>query len=85
MGLLALGVHWPGVKIGALALLLPSAEPVGFMSVHCGPVASIEMIGPTSGAPHAPSEKSPTDPVQVLPVGALHAHASQERPSVKES
>jgi hypothetical protein len=77
-------MHWPGMKIGSLALLLPSAGPVGLMSVHCGPVASIGMIGPRSGVPHAPSEKNPTDPVQVLPLGASQAHAGQERSSVKE-
>ena len=47
-------LHLPGVKIGSLALMLPSPEPAGLMSWHCGPVASIE-VEKTSGAPHASS------------------------------
>jgi hypothetical protein len=38
-----------------------------------------------SGTPHTASEKIETDPVQVLPFGASHVHAGQERPSVKAS
>jgi hypothetical protein len=37
-----------------------------------------------SGAPHPGSEKIETEPEQVLPFGASHVHAGQERPSVKE-
>jgi hypothetical protein len=77
-------VHWPGVKIGALALLLPSADPAGLISVHDGPVASSDTVELTS-TPHAASENIVTDPVQVLPIGASQVHAGQERLSVKKS
>jgi hypothetical protein len=81
-GLPVLGAHWPGVKIGSLALLLPSAEPAGKMSVHAGLVASSSTVE-LSGAPHAASPNIEIDPVQVLPVGEPHVHAGQERSSVK--
>jgi hypothetical protein len=50
--------------------LLPSAEPSG-RSPHFGPKAS--SIRVESGTPHAASEKSVIDPVQVLPMGFEHA------------
>jgi hypothetical protein len=70
------------VKIGSLALLLPSAEPGG-MSAHLGPRASIFTVSVVDMM-HPGSEKSPIDPAQVLPLGASHVHTGQERPSVKD-
>jgi hypothetical protein len=68
-------LHVPGVKIGSLAFLLPSAV-LGGRSWHFGPVASINNEAAT-GAVHTPSWKIETDPMQLLPVGTPHEQDEQ--------